>query len=440
MDLGFETIGNATVIGYDRGPVLATDPWVKGPAYFGSWVLTHQVPPAQMEAIRQAPYLWISHGHPDHLSPESLEDVARGSTILLPDHFGGRIRQDLEAQGHSVRVLKDGEWTPLSERIKVCSIGDYCQDAVLLLDIGGRLVVNANDAADRGAGSFLQQTARAYEESYLLCLTGHGDADMINFFDESGRRLVPPAAEKAPLGPGIAGLLQHFGLKHFVPSSSMHKYGRTDSAWANDFITPIGIHEEGFDLPGSRVLPPFVHCDFMRDEVLGLEPPATPDDLRPPEDFGDCWSDELEAEDLPLLEAYFRGTSHLHTFLGFVNCRVGGKDNVIRLAPEHAERGLTFETPRHSLMEAVRWEVFDDLLIGNYTKTTLHGPWEKQGTDALYPDFGPFLTKYGDNGGARTPEQLRAYFRAYRERGFFGFPETMPGAAEWRRSIEPYLS
>ena len=28
MQLGFDTIGNATVIAYDRRPVLATDPWV----------------------------------------------------------------------------------------------------------------------------------------------------------------------------------------------------------------------------------------------------------------------------------------------------------------------------------------------------------------------------------------------------------------------------
>src|SRR4051794_31492460 len=36
-ELGFDTIGNATLIAYDGGPVLATDPWLDGPAYFGSW-------------------------------------------------------------------------------------------------------------------------------------------------------------------------------------------------------------------------------------------------------------------------------------------------------------------------------------------------------------------------------------------------------------------
>jgi hypothetical protein len=40
MDIGFETIGNATVVVHDDGPVLATDPWVRGSAYFGSWGLS----------------------------------------------------------------------------------------------------------------------------------------------------------------------------------------------------------------------------------------------------------------------------------------------------------------------------------------------------------------------------------------------------------------
>ena len=35
--IGFETIGNATIICHDGGPVLATDPWLIGSAYFGSW-------------------------------------------------------------------------------------------------------------------------------------------------------------------------------------------------------------------------------------------------------------------------------------------------------------------------------------------------------------------------------------------------------------------
>ena len=68
MELGFETIGNATLICHDNGPVLVTDPWTDGDAYFGSWTLSHEIPDEQRQSILDCPYVWLSHGHPDHLS------------------------------------------------------------------------------------------------------------------------------------------------------------------------------------------------------------------------------------------------------------------------------------------------------------------------------------------------------------------------------------
>ena len=58
--------------------------------------------------------------------------------------------------------------------------------------------------------------------------------------------------------------------------------------------------------------------------------------------------------------------------------------------------------------------VFDDMLIGNYMRATLHG------VDALYPDFSPYVAKYGDNGGAKSPSQLQSYFSHYRARDPIG--------------------
>ena len=101
-----------------------------------------------------------------------------------------------------------------------------------------------------------------------------------------------------------------------------------------------------------------------------------------------------------------------------MNLRVAGRDHRVAIAPEHAARGVTFETPRASLMTAVEHRVFDDVLIGNFARTTLHGPWRDPGADGLYPDFSPFVGKFGDNGGARTAAELRAYFADYRARGF----------------------
>ena len=58
-------------------------------------------------------------------------------------------------------------------------------------------------------------------------------------------------------------------------------------------------------------------------------------------------------------------------------------------------------------MTCIEHELFDDLLIGNYMRTTLYN------VEALYPHFTPFVAKYGDNGGAKTKRELARYFGHY---------------------------
>src|SRR5262245_11717653 len=149
MKLGFETIGNATIIVHDGKPVLATDPWIDGGAYFGSWTFSHEIPGKQRESIRRAEYVWFSHGHPDHLNPISLP-LFQGQKILLPDHFGGRILHHLKQSGFDVHLLKDHTWVSLSPKVRVYCNSDYNQDAILLIDVDGRLLIDLNDASDRG--------------------------------------------------------------------------------------------------------------------------------------------------------------------------------------------------------------------------------------------------------------------------------------------------
>jgi hypothetical protein len=90
-----------------------------------------------------------------------------------------------------------------------------------------------------------------------------------------------------------------------------------------------------------------------------------------------------------------------------VRLRVGGRDHEIVVNPSKSKIGITFAVPRTSLMTAVRYEVFDDLLIGNFMKTTLHG------LDSLYPGFSPAVPKYADNGRVNTRYELACYMLNY---------------------------
>jgi hypothetical protein len=418
MDTGFETTGNAILTLYDEGrPILVTDPWFTPHAYFGSWGQSHEIPPLQMKGILGAEYVWVSHGHPDHLNADSMPQFM-GRKVLLPDHVGKRIQDDLKGQGHEVHVMKDRQWYPLSKNIRVYCISDLNQDAVLLADVNGRLIFNRTDASDHGWENHVRSIIKRYPVSFMMGLSSrYGDADMINFFDEDGRRIAP--VEVVPeIGKRNAHRTEAVGAKYFIPFSSMHTYQREDSAWANVHHTTLDDYWAGFKSDKCRMLPAYIRYDCGDDSWEEIKPREMPVVRLAPGQFGDDWNEKLDQDDRNLARDYFQRIQHLSSCLDYINLRVGGQDNVVRISERKYNRGVTFEAPRNSLMTAIRYEVFDDMLIANFMKTTLHGDWS---TSRLYPDFTPYVAKYADNGMAKTREQLAVYFKSYRDRAFLDY-------------------
>lgn len=247
--IGFETIGNATLIVHDGKPVLLTDPWLGEGAYFGSWTLPYEIPEAQLRAIDSAEFVWISHGHPDHLDPVAMERL-HGKKILLPDHVGSRIRNELQGSGFSVSVLRDRTWVSVSDNVRVLCVSDYFQDGVLLVDVGGVLLVNLNDAADRGWGRFVKRIIRGYPRSFRLKLFGYGDVDMMNFFDEDGKRRELVFVRRRSIGQQIEFFSDLYGVTDVVPFSCFHRYQIGRSPWSRR-TSPRSRHTSG----GSRTSP-----------------------------------------------------------------------------------------------------------------------------------------------------------------------------------------
>ena len=110
MNVGIKTIGNVTLIAIDKVPILSTDPWIgQNSAYFGSWILSHSIPNQEENEILSSKYIWFSHGHPDHLNPSSIK-LFKKNKILLSDHYGNRIKDELTDQGFNVSILPDRKW------------------------------------------------------------------------------------------------------------------------------------------------------------------------------------------------------------------------------------------------------------------------------------------------------------------------------------------
>lgn len=409
MDLGFETCGNATLIAYDSGePVLITDPWISGRQYFGSWALPYRFSAEHAEAFERVKYVWLSHGHPDHANLESLQKF-RDKVLLIPKHRGRRMVADLAAQGFKICELESGKWLQLSDRIRILTWPDWNQDAAALIAFGSRCgVLNLNDGSAHGTRAPLAHEFQKFARRFVLRLINYGDADMINFFTEAGQRVVPSCMEKKPLGLEYVALLKKWDATHTAPFSCHHRYARADSQWAAAWETPLADHGIGFKQRHGEFIPGFFKYDVIADRVtpVDLEPESR--DFQPPQAFGDDWSEPLSSPEEAQLRAYFGKFEYVRDRFEFLTFRVGGRNTTLSLAGPKG-RGLTFEAPRNSLMTAINYEIFDDLLIGNFMKTTLHG------VPSLYPDFAPYVAKYGDNGRAFTRAELYEYFRAYRQ-------------------------
>ena len=412
MDLGFDTVGNATLIAYDSGPVLVTDPWLGGDLYFGSWQMSHEIPEEQSQAVDAAPFVWVSHGHPDHLHGPSLERL-RGKTILLPDHRGSRIAEALDEEGHRPRVLVDRSWTRLSDRIRVWTFSDSMQDAGLLVELdGSTLIVNLNDLSNTGWMPAVRKVARDYPTVLVMAASGFGDIRWMNFWDTDGNAIPSYAQVRVEagvkIGPENAALTDAVCGTHFVPFSSMHQYQREDTLWANKYVTGLDDYTNGYDSNTSVPLPPYIRYEVGGDvtELLPKEILAPP---MPPSSFGDDWSETLTPSEAKEVTDYFERIETLGSHLDFVTVRVGGREHGVKY--QAGDIGVSFEVPRGSLLTTVRYRIWDDLFASQFMRTTWHGLSVDEGLAAFLA-----VGRYADQADVVTASQLEEYMSHYRDR------------------------
>lgn len=426
MNLGFETLGNATLVFYDNDrPVLATDPWLSGTCYFGSWALDRPLTEAERAAVDAAEYIWISHGHPDHLHPESLAQLPKDKIVLLPDHYHPEIRDTVAALGFKVEVMPYRRWRQISPRVRCMCLDNENQDGILIVEAGDSLVVDLNDSPLCGEGPFIRRLIKRYDraKTYVAALCAI-DADMINFIDAEGRRTIePPDQRKRGMVWATARRIEQLGAGNFVSSASQHIYVRADSVWANPYRVTWADVEKHWTRPSVRKIEPFVVVDLETGAYHRKHPSqvsATEQITQATAD--DDWSERLSEAEWHRLAAFFDKYETLRNHFDYLDIIVGGERRRVWIVPEAKSkpetrlRGLGFHVPRHSLMATVEYGFFDDILIGNFMKTELHNA-------TLYPHFTPLIAKLGGAAKVYTEAERRRFNSRYFRRNPIGYLE-----------------
>ena len=132
----FKTMGNAIVqLQVDGKPILSTDPWLTGRAYYDSWALHHPLTDAEIQSVIDSQFIWISHGHPDHLHMESLALLPKGKKVFVPDHYSAEIATTIAGEGFDVEVMEYRKWYSLTPELEILCLDNINQDAILIMRI-----------------------------------------------------------------------------------------------------------------------------------------------------------------------------------------------------------------------------------------------------------------------------------------------------------------
>ena len=142
-------LSHATLSIEYNGFKLVTDPWLDGPAFLDAW--TQYPPPScDVDAVTsETDAIWITHEHPDHLNPRTLNHFSNETPIYVPELNYRRLATRLHELGfENVHSLPTDTPYQLTEDVEaVCfESNSTWNDSILALNCGGFKILNFNDA------------------------------------------------------------------------------------------------------------------------------------------------------------------------------------------------------------------------------------------------------------------------------------------------------
>jgi CMP-N-acetylneuraminate monooxygenase len=144
-----EVLAHATLqIEYNEF-TLVTDPWLEGPAFIDGWT---QYPPPTCDidkVAKDTDAIWVTHDHPDHLNPRTLDRFDKSTPVYVPELNERRLSNRLyDLDFKNVHSLPTGKPYQLTEDVEAICFESRStfNDSILVLNLGGFKILNAHDA------------------------------------------------------------------------------------------------------------------------------------------------------------------------------------------------------------------------------------------------------------------------------------------------------
>lgn len=243
------SVGHACLEIEVAGLRIVTDPWWAGPAYNQQW---YPWPTPRPDGLEDRPidYVYLSHGHEDHLHPDTLKRLRPGSVALVPECLTGGMTEFLrEGLGFSdVIELQHGRTATLRNGVKVtCYLN--LTDSLLVVEGDGQVLVDGNDALHASPPAVIEHfchALRARHPPVDLLFLGYGGASWFpNCIRLPGRedREVARARERVFVENFLA-VVQRLRPRLACPFAASFVLLEPHNRWINDVKLEVPTPDE----------------------------------------------------------------------------------------------------------------------------------------------------------------------------------------------------
>jgi CMP-N-acetylneuraminate monooxygenase len=145
----FRWLNHSTIYFELDGKSIMTDPWLIGSAFLNGWWLKDPSPSDSLELLKNVDYVFISHNHPDHLNPETLNYLPKDTEIIVPNFVSHSTSKYLHSLGFTNVIEVDFSMIyQISENIQfsIFKSGDFRDDSGFYFCVNGVEVLLTVDA------------------------------------------------------------------------------------------------------------------------------------------------------------------------------------------------------------------------------------------------------------------------------------------------------
>ncbi|MDC2995621.1 MBL fold metallo-hydrolase, partial [Prochlorococcus sp. AH-736-F09] len=236
------------------GVSILMDPWFVGQGFLNGWApLSHST---LTDFPKTIDFLWVSHEHPDHFSPPSLQALSKHlkylPKVIFQETVDNRVANWFIKNRFKVKILKNLQEIKIDElEFRLQKFGLY--DSILQIRNKKECFTNLNDALIsskrdlRACDRFAGERHHVMTSQYGIANAGYAISDEDGWEEAKNKKLSFFMEQLKDLHPHIC-----------IPAASSVHFCADDNLYMNDHrVHPsCFIKEKRFNKKGTQILLP----------------------------------------------------------------------------------------------------------------------------------------------------------------------------------------